>query len=168
VFQETLLKTAPEPERDARSRSLWAKSADGGGRHRRRYFRHELASALALFDYGTARTETSALVRYLVGAHHGRVRIAIRPAPDEERPAGVPDGARFALGVADGDALPAVETPVGKVGPTNLSLGSMELGGEPVSWTHEACRLRDELGPLRLAFLEALVRIADWRASARG
>jgi CRISPR-associated endonuclease/helicase Cas3 len=42
----------------------------------------------------------------------------------------------------------------------------MELGAED-SWTAAAARLRDgpELGPFRLAFLEALLRIADWRAS---
>jgi CRISPR-associated endonuclease/helicase Cas3 len=43
----------------------------------------------------------------------------------------------------------------------------MELGAEP-SWSGAALGLRDDpaLGPFRLAFLEALVRISDWRASA--
>jgi CRISPR-associated endonuclease/helicase Cas3 len=45
----------------------------------------------------------------------------------------------------------------------------MELGGEDRSWTEVACSLRDDpaLGPFRLAYLEALVRVADWRASVR-
>jgi CRISPR-associated endonuclease/helicase Cas3 len=35
------------------------------------------------------------------------------------------------------------------------------------SWTESALRLRDELGPFRLAYLEMLLRIADETASAR-
>ena len=50
----------------------------------------------------------------------------------------------------------------------------MELGecveepfvGEP-SWIERTLRLRDELGPFRLAYFEALLRGADERASAQ-
>ena len=35
------------------------------------------------------------------------------------------------------------------------------------SWTDRVLRLRDELGPFRLAYLEMLLRIADETASAR-
>src|SRR5262249_22423244 len=124
-------------------------------KYSRRHFRHELASALALrvFDGATdAYANADALVLYLVGAHHGRVRLTIRPAPEEERPHGCREGTRFALGVADGDELPAVEPPVGLVPAVVRDLGCMELG--PGSWTEQACRLRDDLqlGPFRLAF----------------
>ena len=36
-------------------------------------------------------------------------------------------------------------------------------------WSERALRLlgRPDLGPFRLGFLEALARLADWRASAR-
>lgn len=39
----------------------------------------------------------------------------------------------------------------------------------PGSWTEQAQVLRDreDLGPFRLAYLETLVRVADWRSSAR-
>jgi CRISPR-associated endonuclease/helicase Cas3 len=163
VFQETL--AGLDPPRD----DVWAKSAERGGRHGRRFFRHELASALALraADGAVALPGgDQALVLYLVGAHHGRVRLMIRPAPEEERPRDFPVGVRFALGIVDGDALPAVETPLGTVPAVTLDLACMELGAG--SWTEAACRLRDDprLGPFRLAYLEALVRIADWRASA--
>ena len=36
----------------------------------------------------------------------------------------------------------------------------------PDSWTTNALVLLERLGPFRLAYLETLVRMADWRASA--
>jgi CRISPR-associated endonuclease/helicase Cas3 len=44
----------------------------------------------------------------------------------------------------------------------------MELGeGEQgPSWTERSLKLLDEHGPFCLAWLETLVRLADWRASA--
>jgi len=145
---------------------VWAKSGTRGGRYNRPHFRHELASALGL----TAVAEGVAipnlpLTRYLVGAHHGRVRVAIRPAPGEEPPDGAVDN-RFALGIVDGDRLPAVDTPLGRIPTAVLNLAPMELGAED-SWTDHALALRDhpQLGPFRLGFLEAVLRMADWRAS---
>lgn len=146
---------------------LWAKSGTTGGRYNRRYFRHELASALALAPVAEQVAIPSLpLTRYLVAAHHGRVRVAIRPAPGEEAPSDAPQGSRFALGVVDGDQLPTVETPLGKTPAVSLDLGPMELGAED-SWVDQALALRDDqaLGPFRLGLLEAVVRMADWRAS---
>jgi len=168
VFQQTLLATcADDAERDRRRTANWAKSGGGGARHARRHFRHELASALALVGHGDGPEATDGLAVYLVAAHHGRVRLSIRPAPGEKAPFDKPDAARFALGIAEGDVLPAQQTPLGGSGPTVLDLGCMELGGLR-SWTEATCALRDdpELGPFRLAYLEALVRVSDWRASA--
>lgn len=169
VFQATLRKAIREatelPEGDRR---VWAKSGVRGGRHERRYFRHELASALAVSSAdGGIEVPQADLTTYLVAAHHGRVRLSIRPAPGESRPPGVDEGARFALGVADGDSLPEVKTPIGTIPATSLNLAGMELGADP-SWSDVVLRLRDasDLGPFRLGFLEALLRVADWRASA--
>lgn len=50
VFQEALLKSLPEAERARRSAIQWAKSPLGRPSYERRYFRHELASALALLE----------------------------------------------------------------------------------------------------------------------
>lgn len=169
AFQEMLRSSAkPGEEPASMATTLWAKSKRRrGGHNRRRHFRHELASALALRSLDSElpipRGERD-LATYLVAAHHGRVRLSIRPAPDE-RPRDA-DGARFALGVYEGDELPEVVTPLGTLPTVTLSLACMELGGCDRSWTDVACTLRDdpELGPFRLAFLEALVRIADWRA----
>jgi CRISPR-associated endonuclease/helicase Cas3 len=105
------------------------------------------------------------LVAYLVASHHGRVRLSIRPAPDEQRPDDAPEGARFALGVADGDRLPPVQTPLGRTHECELDLACMALGADR-SWSRSAVTLRDDsaLGPFVIAALEALVRVADWRA----
>jgi CRISPR-associated endonuclease/helicase Cas3 len=166
VFQATL-RRAIEGEDGTDDSRLWAKSGRLGGRHERRYFRHELASALAIAGLdGTLNPARPELTAYLVAAHHGRVRLSIRPAPDEDRPKDADPGVRFALGIVDGDRLPAVETPLGPTPALVLDLAPMVLGADG-SWTDAAVRLRDapDLGPFRLGFLEALLRVADWRAS---
>jgi CRISPR-associated endonuclease/helicase Cas3 len=46
-----------------------------------------------------------------------------------------------------------------------VSLDQFEPGGDR-SWTRTALGLRDRYGPFVLAYLETIVRMADWRASA--
>ena len=125
-------------------------------RYARKGFRHELASALALLASGQ-----SDLVAYLAAAHHGKIRISLRALPGEE----VPEGRRFARGICEGDELPAA------LGHDSvaLSLSCMELGDSEygASWTERMMCLLEDWGPFRLAMMEALMRIADWRASAQ-
>ncbi|RYD71695.1 MAG: CRISPR-associated endonuclease Cas3'', partial [Verrucomicrobiaceae bacterium] len=69
---------------------------------RRKYFRHELASALGVLHPETpllAQGMDRDLVAYLIAAHHGKVRLSIRSLPGEW-PA--PNGIRFARGVWEG------------------------------------------------------------------
>ena len=39
-------------------------------------------------------------------------------------------------------------------------------GEQGPSWTERTLKLLDQYGPFQLAWLETLVRLADWRASA--
>ncbi len=173
VFQDTLRRSAKDPDehRQAEEGGPWAKSPWTGPRHHRKHFRHELASALAIEAAAPSvlngSTETD-LVCYLVGAHHGRVRLAIRSLPDENLSR---NGARVALGIWDGDELPGLQTYACDLPPVRLDLSVMDLGETSdgrTSWSRRALALRDrpDLGPFRLGFLEALLRLADWRASA--
>jgi CRISPR-associated endonuclease/helicase Cas3 len=132
----------------------------------RTHFRHELATGLAMLQAGLPP-----LAVYLAAAHHGKVRLSIRSLPNEKRPDD--PGMRFARGVWDDDSLPETDLGGGVIAPAvTLSLEPMELGlgqnGEP-SWAERVLRLRNDpqLGLFTLAFLEAVVRAADWRASAK-
>lgn len=134
---------------------VWAKAPQMRA-YARRGFRHELASALALLHTGH-----DDLVVYLAAAHHGKIRLSLRALPNEQAPAGV---RRFARGIHEGDSLPPVD---GMPGVT-LSLACIELGfsEQGASWADRMSALLEHWGPFRLAFWEALLRLADWRASA--
>jgi CRISPR-associated endonuclease/helicase Cas3 len=169
VFQEMLRSTLRDGDADP-GEGPWAKSARTGGRSPRRFFRHELAGALALLDQDNVALRDVAereLVAYLVAAHHGRVRLAARAAPGE-RPAD-DDSRTRVLGVVSGDRLPPVRIPGGLLPEHTIDLMAVGLGESAgaVSWTRSATELlaRADLGPFRLAYLEALVRVADWSVS---
>ncbi len=164
VFQEAMLASLEDIDRPSQQGFV----AKRPGRFKRtKYsrplFRHELASTLAVLKH-----LNDPLVAYLVASHHGKVRGTIRALPAERRPS---HGRRFAMGVWEGDELPAVDLGGLLVPKTVLDLESMELGlsaSGTASWFEQVAGLvhGKDLGPLRLAYLEALLVAADWAASA--
>ncbi len=157
IFQTAVRKANLNCDSD----HLWAKSGTSGQlRYARKYFRHELASALA------ARQQNLPFaVAYLIAAHHGRARLAIRALPGEDLPKNVESP--FALGIHHGDSLPEIDLGDRQKSPAvTLDLSPMRLGAEE-SWTANALRLLAELGPFKLAYLESLLRAADVRASQK-
>jgi CRISPR-associated endonuclease/helicase Cas3 len=149
--------------------------------------RHEAASALAMWRRYKDSEEMPpypALAVYLAAAHHGKVRTVLRAISGEggdvfgvSRP---PEALQFdgqdwpmdfsiALDGADGDWT---DNGFALNGPGWTALVADLLGpwrGEADgAWTGAVPK--DEpraLGPFALAWLEALVRVADWRASER-
>lgn len=164
VWQQAALATVSDDERaDLQSDGPFAKT---GNRRPLRFdpplFRHELASALALMGEGAsaldAHRETD-LVIYLVASHHGRIRLSIRRPPEE---LGTDDRAVTTLGIAPGSALPEVD-----LGDRTVPASRLRIPTGHDRYERRALALRDrpDLGPFRLAFLEMVVRCADWRAS---
>jgi CRISPR-associated endonuclease/helicase Cas3 len=174
AFQNMLL-SGREDDGGLKSGGPWAKSDGNTGRPyywvissdgkkiERTYFRHELASALAWLQNQGRIAKDADLVAYLIAAHHGKIRMSIRSLDKEKRPR-EPDRL-FARGIWDGDVLSQVEGILDQDLPLDLSIMLMGEG----SWLERMTGLRDKeaLGPLRLAFMESILRIADWRASAK-
>lgn len=125
---------------------------------------HALADELADLD-----SDTIDLVAYLVCAHHGKVRGRWACTPQDM---GAEHGGIH--GVVDGDAVPPIALPDARgdaveLPRLTLSLASAAMGINSrygASWTDRTSRLLSRHGPFALAFLEALLRVADWRSSA--
>lgn len=154
-FQE-MLRAAGAPEGDhPADGELYAKSNRRGGKGAG--FRHEVASALAYLEVEPSPDD---LVAYLIMSHHGKVRLLPEPW-DEER-------MNDANGVRPGDR-------VSSEGLKGLADAAEPIRCDPArliaakswpSWQQRVVRLLDEHGHFELAYLEALLRVADWRASA--
>jgi CRISPR-associated endonuclease/helicase Cas3 len=151
-FQNMLLKAGVAEEGEPRSGALYAKSNRSGGPLSG--FRHELASALAFLQAGDAHDDLAA---FLILAHHGKVRL-LPSAMDDDDPTDL-------CGVHDGDRIPVTAMP-NKLGQVIvLDTKTLLPSRERRSWQGRVGRLLADHGPFVLAYLEGLVRVADWRAS---
>jgi CRISPR-associated endonuclease/helicase Cas3 len=110
------------------------------------------------------------LLVYLVASHHGKVRVALHASPKDQDYRDH-DGRGFPIrGVREDDRLPAVV-----IAPNSLPLPELALTLEPAtlglsartgaSWRERCQGLIDHYGPTALAYMEALLRAADVRAS---
>jgi CRISPR-associated endonuclease/helicase Cas3 len=154
-----------------------------GSRPFRPGLRHEAASALAMWrKYHHSQSKPyPALAVYLAAAHHGKVRTVMRSTTDEgDDVFGVPSEPR-ALVISDTewplDFSIAKDGAEGRwegnefvmTGPGWTGLVADLLGPWRPEETSEAGAVPEgeprQLGPFALAYLEVLVRIADWRAS---
>lgn len=168
VFQETMLgglNRHPAPVGVPLAKTVKR------NRHGRAYFRHELASALAFLAHENW-SRAADLCAFLIAAHHGKVRMNLRALPRELPPKEPELGAaRFARGIWEGDELPSLDLGGNERWQGgHLTLSIMELGLDETtreSWTERTRELLARYGPFRLAWLETLLRLADWRASAK-
>jgi len=171
TWQDALCDLAADEDKDdIQARRPWAKS---GGEGQLRFeggvnFRHELASLLIVDGPLRSLLEDAPdqdLARYLVLAHHGKLRMQVRDPGDLAVVSQAEAGEKKILGLEHGKTvdLPAMlNQPASQL---TVSLDQFELGNDP-SWTRRVSDLLDRYGPFRLAYLEAIVRVADWRASA--
>ena len=182
IWQNAICAVADEEDR-ARIEAgrPWAKSggngpllfADGVA------FRHELASLLLIDGPLAALVAESPdpdLTKYLVVAHHGKLRVQVRehhgsaalPVPPVSPAHALPPEGRLPASVIRGlrqGATTAVPAMLGQPA-TTLTVDLDQFGPDGSSpWTRTVHGLLDRYGPFVLAYLEALVRVSDWRAS---
>jgi CRISPR-associated endonuclease/helicase Cas3 len=129
----------------------------------------EFADALQTLD-----ADSFNLLVYLICAHHGKVRGAWHAAPSDQESANVNDGTIPLRGVREGDEVPSIRLPSlnGKSSvllprvSLHLDLSALGLSTRyGASWGERALSLVEKHGPFTLAYLEALFRCADVRAS---
>jgi CRISPR-associated endonuclease/helicase Cas3 len=172
IWQDALCSLASEDDAERITAGRpWAKSSTGG---RLEFaggvgFRHELASLLLIdgpLHVLLAQAPDQDLARYAVLAHHGGLRVQVRDPGDQARLPVGEASERKILGLEQGVTtdIPAM---LGQPPATlTVDLQQFELGGER-SWTRTVLDLQRRYGPFVLAYLETVVRIADWRASGR-
>jgi len=117
-------------------------------------------------------SESFDLVAYLVCSHHGKLRLRLHGSPADQA-AHHPQGAVPVRGIFNGDLLPAThlrssQGVMEELSSLVLNLEPSSLGLSPLSgrsWTERANGVMNRYGPFALAWLEAILRAADVRAS---
>lgn len=110
-------------------------------------WRHEALSVALSDAAGYDRELDVALVRHLIGTHHGHLRGTVEL---------LPAGARTS-GSIEGGTVKGVNTSI-------TAPNALQEVFDPTWWT-QFVDLSARYGPYQLALLEAVVRFADWHAS---
>jgi CRISPR-associated endonuclease/helicase Cas3 len=110
------------------------------------------------------------LLAYLVLSHHGKVRTSLQASPLDQEYRNRDGRGMPIRGVREEDKLTELVGANGQclVGPTQMSLELATLGlseSTGPSWTERVQGLLEQHGPAGLAFLEAILRAGDIRAS---
>jgi CRISPR-associated endonuclease/helicase Cas3 len=170
IWQDALCSLpTTTPREDIEAGRPWAKSdSDYGLRFKGNVaFRHELASLLLLdgpLRGLLAKSGDQDLVRYLVLAHHGKLRVQVRDHGDLAVLNPGEASETKILGLAEGATSPIPAMFGLPAGELTIRLDQFRSGSGR-SWTQVTQELLGRYGPLTLAYLEAVVRVADWRAS---
>lgn len=177
IFQETMTKNTDNISRDV----FWAKRG-GSARHSRKNFRHEAASALAFLKMNVTSTNTE-LAAYLIASHHGKVRLSMRSLPRKKENSYVNSDDQYLLGIPinDVEKLPIFLSDKRKSKQSNkeavlcesveseiyidASIARIGKKGDDKSWLQISLGQLKKYGPFKLAYLEAIIRAADVRAS---
>ena len=110
------------------------------------------------------------LLLFLVASHHGKVRVALHAAPKDQEYRDR-DGRGLPIrGIREGDRLPSVALIPGEpaIPEVTLTLAPSAIGLSErtgISWRERCLGVMERYGPAGLAFLEAILRAADVRAS---
>jgi len=110
------------------------------------------------------------LLAYLICSHHGKVRLAWYASPADQS---ANDDRLRILGVKNEDDIPAITLVDRKGGFLDLSAFKADLslasaGLDPtfgMGWTERTLKLMETHGPFTMAWMEAIFRAADQRAS---
>lgn len=161
TWQRALQGTGTPPDPNV----AWAKSPSNSRLHYGdgiRAFRHELASIAILdsepFSAHLNRAHDHNLVRYLIAAHHGKIRLQTRDYTDDDQTV-------FGLRAGETEIYPFLDHTT--YGSAALSISQLRaINSEGAGWFDLTSDLIDRYGICLLAYCEMLVRIADWRASS--
>ena len=161
IFQNAMQKGITVAGSKILENTVWAKSQTVT-RYEVPGFRHEAVSALAYMQH--QNNTMSDLTAYLIMSHHGKVRLSLRNYSKKAH-----DG--YLLGInIKGDKIPEFSGKTVSIPETAIDISIANIGRDTTgkrSWTELAIMLRDKYGPFRLAYLEALLRRADWLASSK-